>query len=202
MTQMPPPLLKYPSAPHQWRHGPEGYLTIESFRQWLRDEFDFRCVYCMSRETWCVTSSMTIDHFVPVVHAPHLHNDYSNLRYACSRCNSSKSIQHIECPLQTFLAEAVSIQNDGVLVGKTAAASCLIEQLALNDPDRVSTRRLLIEIIMMAAKCDPVLHGRLMGYPERLPDLSKLNPPRNSRPQGIEQSAFARRQRGELPATY
>jgi hypothetical protein len=42
-----------------------------------------------------------------------------------------------------------------------------------------------------------------MGFPDDLPDLSRLRPPGgNSRPEGIEESYFAQRQRGESPAFY
>ena len=39
----------YPVASHQRRHGPRGYSQPESYRPWLRDEFSFRCVYCLSK---------------------------------------------------------------------------------------------------------------------------------------------------------
>ena len=42
----------YPSAPIVRRHDPIGYLDYDSFRPWLRDEFRFRCVYCLRRERW------------------------------------------------------------------------------------------------------------------------------------------------------
>jgi hypothetical protein len=41
----------------------------------------------------------------------------------------------------------------------------------------------------------------LLGYPDNLPDLSRLRPPRNTRPEGVAKSFFARRKRGELPET-
>jgi hypothetical protein len=42
-----------------------------------------------------------------------------------------------------------------------------------------------------------------MGYPADLPDLSSLRPPAgNSRPEGIDQSHAARRERGELLDIY
>lgn len=37
-----------------------------------------------------------------------------------------------------------------------------------------------------------------MGFPDDLPDVGRLQPPANSRPEGIEQSYFAQRLRGEL----
>src|SRR5258708_6259440 len=44
--------FQYPAAPHVRRHGPQGYADAASFRPWLRDEFTFRCVYCLQREVW------------------------------------------------------------------------------------------------------------------------------------------------------
>ena len=33
----------YPTSPHPRRHGPAGYEDYDSFKDWLRDEFGFRC---------------------------------------------------------------------------------------------------------------------------------------------------------------
>jgi hypothetical protein len=48
--KMPP--FDYPAVPLVRSHGPLGYSDYESYRAWLRDEFAFRCVYCLSREQW------------------------------------------------------------------------------------------------------------------------------------------------------
>jgi hypothetical protein len=41
-----------------------------------------------------------------------------------------------------------------------------------------------------------------MAYPDDLPDLRRLRPPGgNSKPEGVNQSAFALRERGALAAT-
>jgi hypothetical protein len=54
----------YPPGPHVRRHGPRGYADLESFRPWLRDEFDFRCVYCLLREQWGRTrGTFELDYF-------------------------------------------------------------------------------------------------------------------------------------------
>jgi hypothetical protein len=45
-------LFQYPNSPHLRRHGPFGYEDYISFKGWLRDEFTFRCVYCLERERW------------------------------------------------------------------------------------------------------------------------------------------------------
>ncbi len=43
-------IFDYPEPRLERIHGPAGYSTYESFRPWLRDEFTFRCVYCLKRE--------------------------------------------------------------------------------------------------------------------------------------------------------
>src|ERR1700682_3612702 len=47
-----PTHFAYPSEPHQRKHGPAGYTNYEEYKPWLRDEFTFRCVYCLERELW------------------------------------------------------------------------------------------------------------------------------------------------------
>jgi hypothetical protein len=44
------PAFTYPAEPHLRRHGPQGYVDAASYRPWLRDDFAFRCVYCLFRE--------------------------------------------------------------------------------------------------------------------------------------------------------
>ena len=56
--------FEYPAAIHAWRHGPLGYAKYESYREWVRDEFSFRCVYCLLREQWGrVRGLFDLDHF-------------------------------------------------------------------------------------------------------------------------------------------
>ena len=63
----------YPAAPHTRRHGPRGYADYESYRPWLRDEFAFRCVYCLLREAWGPPKgAYALDHFLPVAARPDL----------------------------------------------------------------------------------------------------------------------------------
>jgi hypothetical protein len=42
----------------------------------------------------------------------------------------------------------------------------------------------------------------LLGFPEHLPNLARLRPLQNSRPQGIEKSYYAQKIAGTLPSTY
>jgi hypothetical protein len=41
-----------------------------------------------------------------------------------------------------------------------------------------------------------------MSYPTNLPDLSRLRPPINTKPEGLLNSYYAQRLRGELPEVY
>ncbi|MBY0457436.1 MAG: HNH endonuclease, partial [Gemmataceae bacterium] len=91
----------YPRLPHARRHGPRGYADYPSFRPWLRDEFVFRCAYCLRRETWgLVRGTFAIDHFLPVAVRPDLAVDYDNLVYACTTCNVAKSANELPSPAE------------------------------------------------------------------------------------------------------
>ena len=85
----------YPEPRKSRRHGPV-YKNYESYRPWLRDEFMFRCIYCLKRETWGQASGeFELDHFKPQKFNPDKKLDYKNLVYSCQRCNSAKSSNKI-----------------------------------------------------------------------------------------------------------
>ena len=68
----------YSEAPLVRQHAPRGYADYPSFLPWVRDDFGFRCVYCLHRERW-VTGGFHLDHFLPVVQRPDLLTQYDNL---------------------------------------------------------------------------------------------------------------------------
>jgi hypothetical protein len=194
----------YPAHPHQRRHGPRGYAHYESYRDWLRDEFSFRCVYCLNREQWVIAKgAFAIDHFVPTSINPNQVADYENLLYTCVACNLTRGNEPILDPLEHLLASTVEVQTDGMIVARTSPAGLIVEALHLNDPEYIVRRRRMIVLLADLEARRPDLYAVWLGYPDNLPDLARLRPPRgNSRPAGIEQSHFSRQQRGELPATY
>jgi hypothetical protein len=63
----PEPVFAFPAKRHQRRHGPLGYVDYKSLKPWLRDEFTFRCAYCLWRENWCADGdgSFGVDHLRP-----------------------------------------------------------------------------------------------------------------------------------------
>jgi hypothetical protein len=198
------PPFEYPAAPHQRRHGPRGYREYSRFRPWLRDEFSYRCVYCLLREQWGrVRGTFTIDHFVAVALDPDLETDYDNLLYACSTCNLAKGAQILPDPLAVLTSAVVRVESDGTIhAPPNSEAARLIELLGLDSRESTEFRKLWIDIVALA-QAKPELYQQLMGYATDLPNLRKCRPPEgNSRPAGVEQSAFARKQRGQLPSSY
>lgn len=196
--------FSYPASAHVRKHGPAGYAHYENYRPWLRDEFCFRCVYCQAREAWwTLGGTYAIDHFTPVALQPNLATKYANLLYACSGCNLAKADRVVPDPTRVLLGAHVRILEDGSIEADSKEARRLIDKLGLDRPKLRGFRELWISIIRVAAKHDAVLFVKLMGFPEDLPDLSKLRPPKgNARPEGVEQSYYARRERSELASTF
>jgi hypothetical protein len=197
------PAFDYPIARLVRTHGPLGYADYASYRAWLRDEFAFRCIYCLSREQWGrVTGEFDLEHFLPQSTEPARRVDYDNLVYACRRCNLTKSDQSIPDPMG-ITAQQLRVLPDGTLQPHSADAETLVLKLDLNAPRMVEWRLLWIRLVDLAGEHDAILFRQLMGYPPDLPNLARLRPPSgNSRPSGVHASHFARRSRRQLPATY
>lgn len=201
----------YPATPHVRRHGPQGYQGHGDYKPWLRDEFAFRCVYCLEREAWSPdrTDSFSADHFEARAANPGRAGEYDNLVYACTRCNSVRRADPVPLdPDSVALADHLTVAADGRIIGRTAAGSALIHLLRLDLAPAVHNRRFARLLLRTKAAYpdDPVvdaLYVAHFGYPADLPDLSKLRPPGgNSRPEGVAASHHARRARGELPEVY
>lgn len=196
-------IFDYPESRAQRIHGPMGYSSYESFRPWLRDEFTFRCVYCLKRETWGqLTGEFELDHFEPQSLAPDLALDYFNLVYSCRRCNQVKLDQRVDDPLTTLSAESTTVCPDGRISSERIETQRLIRQLDLNSPKLVKWRVMWMRIVELAGKQDSILYKQLTGFPDELPNLGQLKPPSNVNPSGIEICWYAKRQRGQLPNEY
>ncbi len=199
---LPEPFV-YPAEPHTRMHGPDGYASYGPYRDWLRDEFTFRCVFCLHREQWGIRlGGWDIDHFVPQSQDPSLRLSYDNLLYVCHACNSVKSDRLLPDPTSLDLSKCLAVRNDGSLVALNDDGRMIAEILRLDNDERRKFRRLIISTIRSLARHDPATMIMWMCYPDDIPDLSKLRPPSNLKPKGIDNSTYARRERGELPPTY
>jgi len=107
----------YSGTPHVRRHGPKGYSEHESYRPWLRDEFAFRCVYCLARERWHKGEyGFQVDHIIPQSEAPARALDYDNLAYVCQTCNEMKSdAAKVPNPCEVGYGGCLEVREDGTV---------------------------------------------------------------------------------------
>jgi hypothetical protein len=192
----------YPTTPHLRRHGPDGYADYGLYRDWLRDEFLFRCVYCLRRETWLtLRRDYEIDHFVPRSVRPDGEKDYDNLVFACRECNGTKAVKCLPSPEAVAYGDCLVVDAKGVIRAKNKTGQAIIEALGLDADDYTTMRRRIIETV---SECKPGSKTIkwCLGYPENLPNLSLKTPKSNKRPEGVHDSCYERNRRGELPECY
>ncbi len=201
----------YPTTRHVRRHGPRGYRDYGDYKPFLRDEFTFRCVYCLERELWYPNreGSFSADHFTPKAIDPNRETDYDNLVYACVRCNSYKQANLISLdPAQVAFSAHFTVAEDGHITGLSEPAKDLIELLDLDHDPALNVRQKILRVLRLKQKYpdDPEMHELFLNYfafPQELPDLSRRNPPDgNTKPDGVKNSYNEQRQLNTLPETY
>lgn len=206
----------YPNLPHARKHGPKGYLRYTSYKDWLRDEFSFRCVYCLFRERNYPNgqAAFGVDHQVAKSAWMPWALVYENLVYACNLCNSAKGIQPVLDPCFQAFSNHLRVLMDGTLIGLSVDGNDLIDLLHLNRPNLIEKRLGLIiieQMVQRASSSNLTLAEQAqinalkneLRYPLDLPDLGSLMPPRgNIRSAGVLNCFFALRAQGLLPDTY
>lgn len=194
----------YPTMPHVRKHGPDGYSDYASYRDWLRDEFTFRCVYCLHREQWYNRgATFHIDHFLPVVLNPDGKCEYANLLYACATCNEAKkAIVGVPNPGEVSFGDCLRILPDGRIEALNHHGEKLKQILQLDSEENVRYRSRMMRILTVLETQDPNLYMELMGFPSNLPDLRQKHAPNNTKPEGAANCYFVLRERGKLPTTY
>src|SRR5260370_29445548 len=196
--------FEYASIPHARRHGPAGYEDYNSYRDWLRDEFIFRCVYCLHREQWYHGgATFHIDHFVPVTADATGKCEYSNLLYACARCNEAKrAVLGVPDPCQIALHDCRRIMDDGRVESLNNEGKKLNLVLRLDSEHNVRDRSRWMRTLEFLRTNNAELYQEYMGFPVDLPDLRRKQVPENTKPDGAANCYFVLRERGELPALY
>ena len=185
--------FRYPQSPLRRKHGPIGYSKYQHYRPWLRDEFDFRCVYCLKREQWgSHDSDHELDHQVAKSIAPKLCRKYTNLAYSCANCNRRKGAKRLPAPEYLGYGACMEVLHDGRIVHHNELGERLIDELALDGRKITDWRAKWIRQTHSNQQHDWSLFLLWMGFPKNLPDLENVNPQpkRNSRPQGIAESWF------------
>jgi HNH endonuclease len=196
--------FEYPASPHVRRHGPGGYKDYGSYRDWLRDEFTFHCVYCLHREQWYSRNgTFHLDHFVPVSIDPDGKCEYTNLLYACATCNEAKrDIIGLADPCKMAFHQCLRITAEGRVQALNQHGEKLKQVLLLDSESNVRCRSRMMRILDVLQKSDAALHQECMSFPEDLPDLRTKRVPENNKPDGAVNCYFALRENGKLPATY
>lgn len=203
-------VFDYPPDARERRHGPKGYRDYRSYKPWLRDEFEFRCAYCLCRERWFPDGDdgFSVDHAMPRSQAPERSCEYDNLVYACCQCNSAKQdALGVTNPCDDPYGHHLEIRPDGSIRSLTPEGDFLVKACRLDRPKLTAFRRGILELYQWLEgrprETSAELLRRFFGFPLNLPDLARLKPPGgNSRTAGLADSHFARRGRGELPETY
>ena len=193
-----------PEQPHCRKHGPSGYRDYADYKDWLRDEFDFRCVYCLRRESWGRRRAVwAVEHMIPRKERPDLATEYTNLVLACASCNSTKSASgHMPDPCVFAYGKLVSVSADGTITSHSRDGLRLIRIAGLDDADATEWRRKDIAITRNLKKHDHGEYRKRMSFPADLPDLANRRVKANSKPLGAKQCRFEQRKAGTLPATY
>lgn len=202
-------VFQYPSQPHTRVHGPAGYANYRAYKEWLRDEFVFRCVYCLVREVWYPNgaAAFSADHFTPQTRAPELVRDYDNLLYACIRCNSLKQDADVLDPCRVALGEYLEVREDGTIHATTPEALEHVLILGLDDERltlyRAEMLRRLKRLANLPGEESKEELRALLRFPLNLPNLGAMRPPGgNTRPEGVAGCHYNRRRAGTLPETY
>lgn len=200
-------IFDLPILPHQRRHGPGGYKDYGSHKPWLRDEFTFRCVYCLFRELWYPEgyAVFSVDHFIPKQLKRKVLN-YDNLLYACLSCNCAKRDLLLKIdPCVVGYGLHLKIKDDGVMDGLTSEGKIVIDTLRMNEGRRVDFRSRMLDMFKTLNLSNPQAYPdlkRWFGFPTDLADLRTLKPRNNSRPNGIQSCYFVKREAGQLPNFY
>lgn len=196
--------FEYPTQPHNRRHGPEGYTHYNSYRDWLRDEFVFRCVYCLHREQWYGRgTTFHIEHFIPVAVDEKGICEYTNLLYACATCNEAKrDAVGVPSPCELSFNDCLRILPDGRIEALNDDGERLRQILRLDSRTNIRYRARWIQNLEVLRANAPDLYKEYMGFPEDLPDLRRKHVPNNTKPDGTQNCFFALRERGSLPLTY
>lgn len=201
----------YPESPHARKHGPEGLVQYQSYKDWLRDEFTFRCVYCLERERWYPNghAGFGVDHVMPKGQEcyAHLLCHYPNLVYACNRCNSAKRDKLLINPCEVGFAAHIRVHDDGEIEGITTEGKRVVNDLGLDLRGPTATRLEQITILRLYTKYPDddemrALYLSAFGFPDDIPDLSEHTRTKNTKPEGIARSYFRLRAAKELPETY
>lgn len=208
MADTEPTPFAYPDTGHMRVHGPRSYRRCKAYKPWLRDEFVFRCVFCLTREVWYPSgqNAYHVEHLEPRSRATHRALEYENMVYSCGDCNSFKQDRWpMLDPCRVAYSTHLRVNGDGTIEGLSAAGWRMIRFLRLDNCKLTRFRREKIRKIRTLWKWRHVpemaeILKNELRYPSDLPKLSRRQP--NTLRANIDYSHSERHRRGELSETY
>ncbi|HET7504475.1 MAG TPA: HNH endonuclease [Kofleriaceae bacterium] len=158
MIKVLPSIAQLLAAPIERNHAPlaraQHDRAYEQFRACLRWEFAFACPFCLLHEAQVCPAGAAgsaqywIEHIEPQSDRPDLRNVYSNVVYACRRCNlARRSRPRVDSAGRRLLDPcsdiwAVHFLHQGdELCAQTSDAAYTLEAYDLNCPEKVALRR-------------------------------------------------------------
>lgn len=170
----------YPDKPLVRKHNPQ-YRSVESYRPWLRDEFNFKCPFSLLRETWFSTQQFEIDHLLSRKSRPDLVYAYDNLIYLFHSCNRMKGALDLPDPSKIALAECLEVKHDGSIVFKNESGRVIVRTLRLDNQIHTAFRKKFISLYQIALKDEKVMKS-WFGKPDDTPDLTSKRPAKSKKP--------------------
>jgi hypothetical protein len=96
----------------------------------------------------------------------------------------------------------MQVDSQGVISPLNAPGEILIDNLRLDNEDHTLYRHTVLRTLANLYATDDITLKLWLSYPGDLPDLAQLRPIGNTRPEGMENSFYARMLRKELPDIY
>lgn len=195
MKTLPNSPFVYPGKPHRRRHRPPSLPDHSDYKPYLRDEFVFRCVYCLMREKWLLMHrNLGVEHWWAKSTHPELRTKYSNLLYVCNYCNNQRGTKRLKeswRPERNPWGKHLRIEEDGTVNGisRTGVAMMKVffflndEELLLPRKEYMDKYRRLCSLLqfpdagVQADACE--LYKQAFGFPANIPDLSTAEGARN-----------------------
>ncbi len=209
---------EFPATAYVRRHGPTG-LPYNDYKDWVRDEFQFRCAYCLHRERWVKEGwrLFQLDHVEPQSVNPARIDDYTNLVYSCTTCNQTKGKRLVPDPCVVAYRGLIRFEDDGSVTALNPQGAQCIQFLGLDAPHLEGFRRSKLRIYNWVMALIDLVDGDLdelddegaldeimdlLGYPLELPRLYRKRHKLTTKP-GSENDCYAARlMREEIPPLY
>ena len=75
------PLFHYQKIIHKRKLSPGPFKRYQTYKKYLRIEFDAACVYCRMPDSLSEVNSYAVEHYRPQKLFPNLETKYSNLKF-------------------------------------------------------------------------------------------------------------------------